>query len=42
MKKVLLIAIVALGLGSCKKDKVTPEPAKNCKCYTVTKKETLL
>jgi hypothetical protein len=41
MKKVLLIAIVALGLGSCKKDKVTPEPAKNCKCYTVTKKETV-
>lgn len=39
MKKLLLIAIVALGLGSCKKDEVKPEPAKNCKCFTVTNRE---
>jgi hypothetical protein len=41
MKKVLLITALAIGLLSCKKDKVTPEPAKNCKCFTVIKKETV-
>jgi hypothetical protein len=41
MKKVLLITALAIALLSCKKDKVNPEPAKNCKCYTVIKKETV-
>jgi competence protein ComGF len=41
MKKLLLISIIALTLASCKKDEVNSDVAKNCKCFTVSKKETV-
>ncbi len=40
MKKIILVSVLAIGLFSCQKEEVTPQPVtpvKNCNCDRVAK-----